>query len=292
MRSSCAAKGGLVQGPKALVSIPEKLILHGIKNGLLALWGVCAMWDFIRYLLGRAGAEILAAKGTTMLGGVLLPLAFGFIRFVTKSVRAGKLSFNKEDAIADGVATVLIWILLCSTYLFWIVPGEIRDEASRQNLVIRIPTILPPEMWDEAYLARKNHMRQETISDSNGWITEDHETRIKETLLSRSASKCQVDSAVEGDIDPRQLEPIKRAFVHAGWPPVLTKVQLPLPRVAIVGAIYNHFDRLSVLYVGSEKCAKTVCDALSVKCQPLWNDLTVPQTFKLRFKGVLIVVRQ
>lgn len=150
-------------------------------------------------LLRRAGAEMLSAKGTTWLGGVVVPIAFFVLQFLIKLTRARKLEFNTDDLIADGVAAGVIWILLFSWFLFVAVPREIRQEANRNIARITVPDLPVHKGWRISYDLRKQHEKIEADALTKGIITPEREQRIHDGLAS-SGMSCTVNFYLLGGL--------------------------------------------------------------------------------------------
>jgi hypothetical protein len=226
------------------------------------------MPHFVSEMLHRTLAAILAAKGTTMLGGIIVPAAFFILQWLIKRVRRKRAAVDREDIIAGLSATVIIWIALFGFFALWVVPQQIRVEAAPNVPRFDDVHLLVPKGWDNDYFRRKQHRQQEDFARSKGWITKERQEQITAKLRANVSSACLLGYVTgPGTVDPRQIDPIKQALAEANWKPMVLVARIGL-EVPLFGAPEPAArPPLDVTYPPSEReCALVVCKALGSPC--------------------------
>jgi hypothetical protein len=252
---------------------------------------MCA--SFFWELCKRASAEILSAKGTTLLGGVVLPAIGILLQFVIKVSRQGTKAFNKEEAIPGAIAVAVIWTLLFFLYLLWIVPKEIRGEALGHIPAINIPELPVSKLWDEDYKLRQRlrqeHDKEEALAASKGWITQDRQRHIVQTLSAYAKNSFAIPYIMIGNInEKRELLPIMEAVRSAGWPEMGKLFQSG--GMVTMGGPPQITDRIYVIAEPEEPAGKILCKALAVPRYSPKDDPLVIGSHNL--PRVVLVIKQ
>lgn len=244
------------------------------------------MVNFLWEICKRAWSEWFSSMGTTALAvffGFGQPLwKLGSESFHGKTLREGlsAMTGGFVKALRNGAAiTLLLWFSLFLMHMIFTVPKHIRSDADNLRAYVRIPSLPVPSEWKEEYERRKEHQRQEAIAATQGFITFDREQQIEE-VLSKSSKKCQITYASVANIDPKKIEPIKRAAENAGWH---TGGDFNLG--VIINYVSPFQDRLYVsVPAGMTDCGSVLCQALSVPCHP-------PQPSSgISFRGITVVI--
>lgn len=98
----------------------------------------------------RAMAEMLAARGTTMIG-ILVPVIVLVLRTVIKAVAERKVEVKRKEVIYSTIAVVIVWIVMVSIYMKS-VEADIKLTAERTLPPAPISYHIQPPHWAYEYI--------------------------------------------------------------------------------------------------------------------------------------------
>jgi hypothetical protein len=114
------------------------------------------MFAFVAELLRRSSESLFAAMGTTLLGGVIVPIVFALARLSWLWRKKGRRAAKKEwkTTLRFGFFIALgIWLLIFCMELFYQVPRQIYADAEHAHP----PRVIFPALPPPAFAHSKRH---------------------------------------------------------------------------------------------------------------------------------------